>query len=185
MTLDVCSAGNQNHQTRLRCSREPHPMACHLRVCPHELDIARSPQFPAVGGPVTCATSKRWKLALSEPGLRRRPGDRPTHCGDAGELAKSFAPLAQDLTPGVQASGDGSPVWVQAAGGGSVAVGHLCSQEAAQNRIARKALSPPLLSSLLTQFGNFAQKSLLNLRLHFDAVEFFLVLHGVTTSRGV
>jgi len=67
---------------------------------------------------------------------------------------------------------------------GSFAVGHLCPQEAAQNRIARQALGPSPLGFVLAQFGNLAQKALLNLRLHLDTVEFLAGFHGVTTSRG-
>jgi hypothetical protein len=68
--------------------------------------------------------------------------------------------------------------------GGAFAIGQLCSQEAAQNRIARQPLGPSLLGFLFAQFGNLAQKPRLNLRLHFDTVEFFLDFHGVTTQRG-
>jgi len=68
--------------------------------------------------------------------------------------------------------------------GGSFAAGNLGSQEAAQDRIARQSLEPSSLGFLLIQFGNFAQKPLLNLRLHLDTVESFPGLHGVTTSGG-
>src|SRR5450432_2095885 len=106
----------------------------------------------------------------------------------AGNLSKvcgvvrftvELAPLSQRLRA---MRGEIEPLSIAACR--SLAVGHLCSQEAAQNRIARQTLGPAPLRFLLAQFGNFAQKPLLNLRLHLDTVEFLLGFHGVTTSRG-
>jgi hypothetical protein len=58
-------------------------------------------------------------------------------------------------------------------GSRSFGVGHLCPQEGSQDPIAQQPLGPSLLGLLITQFGNFVEKSLLNLRLLLDTVEVF------------
>jgi len=44
--------------------------------------------------------------------------------------------------------------------------------------------SPQPRGPIFTEFGDFAQQTLLDFVLHLDTVEFFVVLQSFTTSRG-